>query len=133
MVDAVGCPFCNPEPERVFWEGSVTFALWDRYPVNPGHALIVPRRHLESWFDATEQEQTEILMGLKEARARISAESAPDGYNVGINDGSAAGQTVRHLHVHLIPRYRGDVDDPRGGIRWVVPKRAAYWRDDGSR
>ena len=124
------CPFCSPDPERVFHEGDMVFALWDGFPVNPGHALIIPRRHIGSWFDATDQEQAEILAMVSRVREAIEAEHAPNGYNMGINDGEAAGQTVGHLHLHVIPRYEGDVEDPRGGIRWVIPERARYWDDD---
>ena len=124
------CPFCSPAPERVFHEGDSVFAMWDGFPVNPGHALIIPRRHIGSWFDATDQEQAEILAMVSRVREAIEAEHAPNGYNMGINDGEAAGQTVGHLHLHVIPRYEGDVPDPRGGIRWVIPERACYWDDD---
>ena len=125
------CPFCSPDPDRVFHEGDLVFALWDAYPLNPGHALIVPRRHVKSWFEATPEEQAEILRTLSLGRARIEEIHAPAGYNIGVNDGFAAGQTVDHLHLHVIPRYEGDVPDPRGGIRWMIPERAPYWDEDG--
>ena len=80
-----------------------------------------------SWFDATPEEQAELLQAISIVRERIEASWSPDGYNIGINDGAAAGQTVAHLHLHVIPRYEGDVPDPRGGIRWVIPDRAPYW------
>jgi diadenosine tetraphosphate (Ap4A) HIT family hydrolase len=123
------CPFCHPDPERVFNEGSHVFALWDAYPVSDGHALIVPRRHMGSWMEVTPEEQAELLEAIAAVREEIEATRSPDGYNMGINDGFPAGQTVDHLHLHVIPRYEGDVQDPRGGIRWVIPERAPYWED----
>ena len=124
------CPFCVPDPARVFHEGELAFGLWDAYPVNPGHALIIPRRHLQSWFDSTPEEQAEILRTIPLVRAHIEKAHAPAGYNIGVNDGFAAGQTVDHLHLHVVPRFEGDVPDPRGGLRWVIPERAPYWNED---
>ena len=102
-------------------------ALWDSYPLNPGHVLIVPRRHVASWFEATAAERAEMLRLADEARRIVIERHAPDAFNLGLNDGAAAGQTVPHVHLHLIPRYAGDVGDPRGGVRWIIPERAAYW------
>lgn len=102
-------------------------ALWDSYPVSPGHALIVPRRHVASLFESTAIEREAILRLVDKAQQLIAEQYAPDAFNLGINDGVAAGQSVPHLHVHLIPRYRGDVPDPRGGVRWVIADRAKYW------
>jgi superfamily II DNA or RNA helicase/diadenosine tetraphosphate (Ap4A) HIT family hydrolase len=100
--------------------------LWDAFPVAQGHALLVTRRHIASWFDSTSDEQRELLEALTVAKREIEASRAPDGYNIGINIGPAAGQTVVHLHIHVIPRYAGDVADPRGGVRHVIPLRANY-------
>lgn len=121
------CPFCQASPDRIFHEGSLVLGLWDGYPVSPGHALLIPRRHIPTWFDATPEEQQELTAAIETARAAILARHRPDGFNVGMNLGAAAGQTVGHLHLHVIPRYAGDVPDPRGGVRWVVPQRADYW------
>lgn len=121
------CPFCSPDPNRIFHETDLVVGLWDAYPVNPGHALLVPRRHVPDWFEASEDERRELMEGIEVARAAILEKHQPDGYNLGINMGEAAGQTVFHLHIHLIPRYSGDVDDPRGGIRCVIPEKARYW------
>jgi ATP adenylyltransferase len=124
------CPFCSLEDsERVFHSDGLVSVLWDGFPVSPGHALVVPRRHVVGWFDATPEEQAALIRGLDVARAEIIERYQPDGFNVGINVGEAAGQTVFHLHVHLIPRYKGDVEDPRGGIRHVVPARSRYWEE----
>ena len=112
----------------MFHEGTLVLGLWDAFPVSPGHALIVPRRHVAAWFDASDEERAALNDAIAVARSAIEAAGhRPDGFNVGFNVGTAAGQTVPHLHVHLIPRYRGDVPDPRGGVRWIIPDRAAYW------
>lgn len=122
------CPFCEVTPERVFHEGALIRGVWDGFPVSPGHALLVPRRHVATWFDATRAERGELADAIEVARAAILERHHPDGFNVGMNLGAAAGQTVPHLHLHVVPRYVGDVEDPRGGVRWVVPSKAAYWR-----
>ena len=103
------------------------YAIRDAFPVAPGHTLLIPRRHVVSLFDVTVVEWVELGQLLVEARAALRSEFQPDGFNIGVNDGPAAGQTVRHLHVHLIPRYRGDRPDPRGGVRWILPEKARYW------
>jgi diadenosine tetraphosphate (Ap4A) HIT family hydrolase len=110
---------------------ALAFAVRDRYPVSPGHTLIVPRRLVATWFDATREEQVAILDLVDAVKAALDAELTPDGYNVGFNAGEAAGQTVMHLHVHVIPRFRGDVADPRGGVRYVIPARANYLAPEG--
>jgi len=120
------CPFCHPEEKHVFFRGDRVAALWDAFPVTDGHALIVPFRHVASWFDATHAEQEELFRTVAVVRAAIETRHQPDGFNIGINVGAAAGQTVPHLHVHVIPRYEGDVPDPRGGVRHVLPSRGNY-------
>lgn len=102
-------------------------AIRDGFPVSPGHTLVIPRRHVASLAELTADEAGAIWSLLAEARSGLDAEFRPDGYNVGVNDGRAAGQTVMHLHVHLIPRYEGDRADPRGGVRWIFPDKADYW------
>jgi diadenosine tetraphosphate (Ap4A) HIT family hydrolase len=121
------CPFCSPEARRVVGTNALALALRDAYPVSPGHTLVVPRRHVASVVNATAEEFAAIWSLLAEVRTGIARDLRPDGFNIGINDGPAAGQTVMHLHVHLIPRYAGDTADPRGGIRWLFPERARYW------
>jgi len=121
---AASCPFCDLSEDRVMARNELGVALWDRYPASQGHALIIPRRHIPTWFDATEPERSALLALLDAAKALIDQRHRPDGYNIGINSGAAAGQTVFHLHVHLIPRFLGDVDDPRGGVRHVIPSKA---------
>lgn len=88
---------------------------------------MIPRRHVASFFELTAGERSAMLELLERARAAVDREHAPDGYNIGLNDGPAAGQTVMHAHMHLIPRYAGDTDDPRGGVRWIFPRKANYW------
>ena len=124
------CPFCSLPRDRFLRECGTALALRDAFPVSPGHTLIIPRRHVASFFDVTDAERADLMSLLAVARDSLDREFRPAGYNVGINDGTAAGQTVPHLHIHLIPRYVGDCEDPRGGVRWVLPARAAYWKPD---
>ena len=121
------CPFCPPDSTRVFSdEHALVLCLWDGFPASPGHALVVPRRHVSDWFDATRDEQIALLEGIALARAEIERLHAPDGFNLGVNVGPSAGQTIPHLHVHVIPRYTSDVPDPRGGVRHVIPGLGNY-------
>lgn len=99
----------------------------DGFPISLGHTLIIPKRHIGSWFEISKDEQSGLMELLERAKAALQNECNPDGYNIGINDGPAAGQTVPHLHLHLIPRYKGDQKDPRGGVRWIIPEKAKYW------
>jgi diadenosine tetraphosphate (Ap4A) HIT family hydrolase len=122
------CPFCNPDKSRIILANDHAMAIYDGFPVTPGHSLIVPKRHIASFFEATREEQAAVLDLLAEMRQLLLKERNPDGFNIGINDGTAAGQTVMHLHIHLIPRYAGDTDDPRGGVRWIMPEKAPYWK-----
>jgi diadenosine tetraphosphate (Ap4A) HIT family hydrolase len=123
------CPFCNPAQDRVIWGTELVVALWDGFPVSPGHALLVPRRHIGTWSSASEAEQAALFNAIVDVQREIERQYEPDGYNIGINSGKAAGQTVPHLHVHIIPRFQGDVDDPRGGVRGVIPDKADYWSE----
>jgi diadenosine tetraphosphate (Ap4A) HIT family hydrolase len=126
-MDSRPCLFCAPKRDELVIEHALAFAARDSYPVSPGHTLIIPRRHVASFFDTTEEERIAMCGLLDEAKAILDRKHKPDGYNIGINGGPAAGQTVMHLHIHLIPRYAGDKPDPRGGVRWILPERAAYW------
>jgi diadenosine tetraphosphate (Ap4A) HIT family hydrolase len=121
------CPFCVLPASRIVAADDLAMAIRDGYPVSPGHTLIIPRRHVASIADATSGEMRSLWSLLAEARRTLDETLKPSGYNIGINDGVAAGQTVMHLHVHLIPRYAGDRADPRGGVRWIVPEKADYW------
>jgi diadenosine tetraphosphate (Ap4A) HIT family hydrolase len=100
-----------------------SFVILDAFPISLGHSLIIPKRHIASFFEANEQEHLAFLQALQEAQQKLQQTHAPDGFNIGINDGLVAGQTVRHLHIHLIPRYQGDCVDPRGGVRWILPEK----------
>lgn len=117
-----------PTAERIAANGSA-FAIWDRFPVTPGHALVIPNRLISVWWEASDEEQVDLLHLLREVRLLIEEKYEPDGFNIGINVGEAAGQTINHLHLHLIPRYSGDVSDPRGGVRHVIPSKGNYFND----
>lgn len=128
-----------PSPESPFFDipraewitaNRSAFAIWDAYPVNPGHALVVSRRQISDWWQATADERTDLMTLVDEVRTAIEARHRPDGFNVGFNAGLAAGQTINHLHIHVIPRYRGDVPDPRGGIRRAIPAKGNYLKPD---
>jgi diadenosine tetraphosphate (Ap4A) HIT family hydrolase len=122
------CPFCNLDNTRSRLSNVHAIAIYDGFPVSPGHCLIIPKRHIASFFEATREEQAALLDLLAEMQEALLKERNPDGFNIGINIGEAAGQTVMHLHIHLIPRYAGDLPDPRGGVRWIFPDKAAYWK-----
>lgn len=121
------CPFCSARPGRLISESLHASAWLDNFPVTEGHTLIVPRRHVTSLFDLDTEELGAFWGFLCEVRMVIVQLYGVSNFNVGLNDGPAAGQTVGHAHVHLIPRRPGDVPDPRGGVRWVIPERARYW------
>ena len=121
------CLFCSVPRDEILIDGPIAMARIDNHPVSPGHTLIIPRRHVASFFETTEEERLAMMKMLDEAKAVLDQKHKPDGYNIGINGGEVAGQTVMHLHIHLIPRYKGDKADPRGGVRWVLPDKAAYW------
>jgi diadenosine tetraphosphate (Ap4A) HIT family hydrolase len=120
------CPFCNLEPQQVVLENDVGVALRDILPVSKGHTLVVPKRHVVSLFDLDAAEQAAVWLLAAEVRARLLEELHPAGFNVGVNDSRAAGQTVMHAHIHVIPRYAGDAAGPGGGVRQVIPRKARY-------
>lgn len=121
------CPFCSVPVERILQSSNCGMVIRDGFPISLGHTLIIPRRHVGSFFDLSGAERSDLCSLLEEAKRQLDAEFRADGYNIGINDGATAGQTVPHLHIHLIPRYRGDREDPRGGVRWIIPEKADYW------
>ena len=126
------CLFCTLSPERIQGENEQAVWILDAHPVSPGHSLVVPKRHVESFFGTTPAERDAMLSLLDRAREHVGRTHAPAGYNIGINEGHAAGQNpLLHLIVHLIPRFSGDCKDPRGGVRWVIPERADYWSRQG--
>ncbi|MCD6581888.1 MAG: HIT family protein [Desulfuromusa sp.] len=123
----VDCPFCQLDPSKHLFSNDLAIVITDGFPVSPGHSLIIPKRHFPSLFEATEEERVALWKLLDQTRDSLMTQYHPDGFNIGINDGISAGQTVMHLHIHLIPRYSGDTADPRGGIRWIMPDKAPYW------
>jgi diadenosine tetraphosphate (Ap4A) HIT family hydrolase len=121
------CVLCTLPAERIMGENEHAVWVLDLHPVSPGHSLIVAKRHVESFFETPPEERDAILSLLDRARQHASQNHTPAGFNIGINEGPAAGQSVPHLHVHLIPRFTGDRKNPRGGVRWVLPDKADYW------
>lgn len=122
-------PFLQIDPSEWTASNALAFAVRDRFPVTPGHTLVIPRRLVETWFDAAPDEQRALFALVDVVKASLDREFRPDGYNVGFNAGTAAGQTVMHLHVHVIPRHHGDMEDPRGGVRHVIPAKGNYLRE----
>lgn len=120
------CPFCDSNTLEVLLENEKALSFFDKYPVQKGHMLIIPKRHVRTYFDATDEEIMAIHELIKKGKELLDRQYSPDGYNIGVNVGEYGGQTVMHLHVHLIPRYRGDIDDPRGGIRKAIPNLVPY-------
>jgi diadenosine tetraphosphate (Ap4A) HIT family hydrolase len=123
------CPFCNRVEQGNVTSGvSTAVAFPDAYPVSEGHSLVVPARHEPDFFALSHAEQADVWTLVAVVRESLEELLRPAGFNIGINNGRAAGQTVDHAHVHVIPRFFGDVDDPRGGVRWVLPEAAIYWQ-----
>lgn len=121
------CPFCDPDSDReLIVESATAYAIYDKFPVSDGHSLIIPKRHIENYFDLTFKEQAACMFMLNKVREIVSAKFNPDGFNIGINVGEKAGQTIHHVHIHLIPRYNGDVEEPGGGVRGVIPNKQKY-------
>ncbi|MBS4071116.1 MAG: HIT domain-containing protein [Algoriphagus sp.] len=121
------CPFCNPESKaELIFESAQAYSILDKFPVNPGHALIIPKRHVSDYFELNFKEQASCLFMLNKVKKEIQKRFNPDGFNIGINVGEKAGQTVFHVHIHLIPRYAGDMENPRGGVRGVIPEKKVY-------
>jgi diadenosine tetraphosphate (Ap4A) HIT family hydrolase len=120
------CPFCHLQPECVLDENEQAVAIADAFPVSPGHTLVIPRRHVADFFGLRTAEVAAVMELLFRMQTRLAAECRPDGFNVGVNAGKTAGQTVMHAHVHLIPRFDGDVTDPCGGIRNLIAGKGHY-------
>jgi len=123
-----GCIFCErADAADLLATNDLAIAFAAGFPVSPGHALIVPRRHEPDFFALTPEEQAAVVALVNPVRAALDERYSPDAYNLGVNAGKAAGQTIGHAHFHVIPRYAGDVAEPRGGVRWVLPETARYW------
>jgi diadenosine tetraphosphate (Ap4A) HIT family hydrolase len=121
------CPFClNNLTSEIILENNFSYAIYDKFPVSKGHILIIPKQHNSNYFDLSLEEQKECLILLNNAKKILDKEFKPDGYNIGININKDAGQTIWHAHIHLIPRYNGDVEEPRGGVRGVIPFKKNY-------
>lgn len=124
------CSFCNIEKlinsDRIVYQDSTWIAIYDNYPVSKGHVLLIPKRHCASYFDLNfiELESVSVTIGI--IKKLLDKKFNPDGYNIGMNCGEAAGQTVMHCHIHIIPRYNGDCENPRGGVRGVIPSKQNY-------
>ena len=130
---ASSCPFCailaNADHEAIIAQNDLAILVRDGYPISNGHCLALSKRHVESFFETTSSEREAMFELVDKAKVINDAVYHPDSYNLGVNDGPAAGQTVPHVHIHVIPRYIGDSIDPRGGVRWVKPEKAVYWKD----
>jgi diadenosine tetraphosphate (Ap4A) HIT family hydrolase len=123
------CLFCdrgNVAKHTVIAENDLAYARWDNYPVSNGHAEVIPKRHVESFFELTHDELLAVYELMKMVKQEITVKYHPDAFNIGVNDGAAAGRTIHHVHVHLIPRYTGDVENPRGGVRHIIPGKGNY-------
>ena len=121
------CIFCTLEASRIEDENQLFLVIKDLYPVTKGHTLIIPKSHVPSFFDLTSEEQSSFLQILNSQKEKIRLQdNTVTGFNVGINDGKDSGQTVMHCHIHLIPRRKGDMENPRGGVRGVIPEKQNY-------
>lgn len=126
------CPFCRLPDNRILRQNAEALAFSDAYPVSRGHTLVIPRRHVADLFDLSEDELAAIVTLVAEIKKQLTIEYTPNGFNIGVNVGNAAGQTVMHAHVHIIPRYTNDVVDPIGGVRNVIPGKGRYPFDEPS-
>jgi len=122
----MSCPFCYNDELKIYLENDLAYIKLDGYPVSPGHLLVIPKRHYGNFFDSTLDEVEALMHLVNRSHDMMKQNLKFDGVNIGINIGEAAGQTVNHVHIHVIPRFKGDVEDPRGGVRWVIPKKANY-------
>ena len=126
-VEEENSPFCNLfRRVEIICETATCVAFYDGYPVSPRHALIIPKRHVANYFDLTNHEREAMNVMLQYVKRKIGECFHPDGYNIGINVNEAAGQSVFHVHMHLIPRYKGNVEKPKGGVRGVIPSKQSY-------
>lgn len=121
------CIFCEIEPSRIIKSNELAFVIYDGFPVTEYHCLVIPKRHAETYFHLTDDEREACHQLLVEMKDTIQAEdNSVDGFNIGMNSGHSAGQTIFHCHIHLIPRRPGDVENPRGGVRGVIPDKRLY-------
>jgi ATP adenylyltransferase len=121
------CPFCNLDPDRQIIKDHLgTTAILDKYPVSLGHALVIPQRHCADYFQLTQNEKQSCWQMVDDVKEILVQKYHPDGFNIGININETAGQTIPHVHIHVIPRYHGDLQDPEGGVRGVIPDKRKY-------
>jgi len=120
-----GCPFCNIDREFIL-DSDLCFAVYDRFPVSEGHILVIPKRHVKDYFNLNKEEIDRIWGMVTQVKDLIDSKNNPQGYNIGFNVGESAGQTIKHVHIHVIPRYKGDMEDPTGGVRHVIPGKGKY-------
>ena len=121
------CPFCNiGEHVEVLFKADTAMAILDSFPISPGHTLIIPKRHVADYFELTAEEQNELWQLVKRCKMILQDRFHPDGFNIGINVGEMAGQSIFHVHIHLIPRYKGDMKNPKGGVRHIIPGKGYY-------
>lgn len=127
LNSSINCAFCDSsQGHLILEETGLVFALADKFPVSPGHTLVIPRRHCSDYFLLTSEEQAACWDLVNNMKLILDRQYHPDGYNIGINNLPAAGQTIPHVHIHLIPRYQGDVPRPQGGVRGVIPEKKEY-------
>ncbi|MFZ2259059.1 MAG: HIT family protein [Clostridiaceae bacterium] len=122
------CIFCKLSTGPHVMENDFFYGNFDKYPVTEGHLLVIPKRHIETLFELTAAERTALLELIEQSKDFLQKTYHPDGFNFGVNQGEAAGQTIPHLHLHIIPRYFGDLKDPEGGVRGVIPEKQKYRR-----
>ncbi|SRR6056297_1924313 len=122
----MSCPFCNINEDKIIAKNKFSYAIYDKYPVNKGHILIISKEHIRDYFDASTEVREAIFDLMEDCKSLLDNKYNPDGYNIGFNCGKEAGQTIMHFHLHLIPRYEGDIEDPTGGVRGVIPEKRVY-------
>jgi len=122
----MSCLFCDMAQNKKLHDYQHCYVIKDEFPVSKGHLLIISKEHVETWFHASDAAKIEMIKVLDSLKVALDEELHPDGYNIGLNCGKAAGQTIMHLHLHLIPRYHGDTENPRGGVRGVIPSKQQY-------
>lgn len=120
------CPFCKIIKSDIIFETDLSLAFYDKFPVSKGHILIIPKRHVLDYFDLTADEKQDVIKCIDKIKILLDSKYSPNGYNVGFNAGKSAGQSVPHCHIHVIPRYKGDMENPKGGIRGVIPGKQGY-------
>jgi len=122
----MSCPFCNINEDKIIAKNKFSYAIYDKYPVNKGHILIISKEHIRDYFDASTEVREAIFDLMEDCKSLLDNKYNLDGYNIGFNCGKEAGQTIMHFHLHLIPRYEGDIEDPTGGVRGVIPEKRVY-------